>query len=138
MLSIADLPMADSVPGYYDPQKGIMYYIFDDYLKNGAAEYYENKRALYLQKGQIKEIPLAYKSTIYTDAAANTAYMDIDQNEISEEEYDSIADRAFGDLEKRKVCFGWYRLSQPDELKRMGIEELMNQLRESYEKFAIE
>jgi len=135
--SQADIAV-DSVPGFYDSQKGIIYYIFDDLLKNGAAEYYENKRALYLADGQVKEIPLAYKLTIYTDTIPKTTYMDQSQKEISEEKYNTIADHVFTGMVKKKINFGWCEFFSPAELTGMSEKELINMLMESYEKFGFE
>ncbi len=135
--SQADIPV-DSADGFYDSQMGIMYYIFDDLLRNGAAEYYENKRALYLEDGQVKEILLAYRTTIYTDSTPEITCMDKDQKEISEEEYNAIADNVFADLVKKKVYFGWCEFFQPDELKNMSEKELTDMLMMSYKKFRVE
>lgn len=63
--SQADL-ISDEVPAYLDKTTGTIYYIFEDLLKNGAAEYYENKRALTLSNGEVQQHYLAYKSAIYT------------------------------------------------------------------------
>lgn len=137
--SQADIAV-DSVDGFYDSQKGIMYYIFDDFLKSGAAEYYENKRAMYFENGQVKEKLLAYRTTIYTEpnAEALITCMDKDGNEISEEEYEAIADKAFAGLEKKKVYFGWCQFFEPDELTNMSENELTAMLKESFEKFRME
>lgn len=128
---------ADSIPGYYDPKANIMYYIFDDIIKNGAAEYYENKRAVYLDNGMIKEIPLAYKSIIYTSSTAKTTYQDAEQNKISKDDYNMIADKVFADLEKKNVSFGWQTFHKPEDLKNMSSEQLMDMLIKSYEEFII-
>jgi len=136
--SQADIAV-ESVSGYYDPQKDIMYYIFDDFLKSSAAEFDENKRAVYLKDGSIKEILLAYKTTKYTDSSSSeTTCMDKDQKQISEEEYETIADSIFAGMEKKRVSLGWCDFSQPDELKNMSEKELIDMLTKSSEKFAIE
>jgi hypothetical protein len=131
---------ADTVAGYYDPQSDIMYYIFDDLLRNGAAEYYDNKRALYLEDGRINEILLAYKATIYTnpDTEPEITCQDKDRNVISEEEYEEIADRYFADLEKKKVSFDWNRFFQKDEVRDLSRDDLVEMLMKSYEAFKIE
>lgn len=131
---------ADTVAGYYDPQSDIMYYIFDDLLRNGAAEYYDNKRAVYLEDGRINEILLAYKATIYTnpDTEPEITCQDKDRNVISEEQYEEIADRYFADLEKKKVSFGWNRFFQKDEVRNLSRDDLVEMLMKSYEAFKIE
>jgi len=104
--SQADI-MVQSTPAYYDTAQDIYYYVFDDVLKNGAAEYYENKRALTLKNGEIQETFLAYRSTIYTGSDPTVICTDAAGTAISEETYASIADQVFGDLEKLQVRLGW-------------------------------
>jgi len=130
---------ADFADGFYDSQKRVMYYIFEDFSKSGAAEYYENKRALYVEDGQVKEIILAYRTTIYTDPETEPEITctDKDGNEISEEEYEAIADKVFAGLDKKKVYFGWCEFFEPDELTNMSDEERVGILAESYEKFKV-
>jgi len=81
-----------------------MYYVFDDFIKSSAAEFYESKRAIYLEDGHIKEIPLAFRSTIYSDQDKSPVITtkDAEGNEITEEEYDTITDKYFTNLEKRR------------------------------------
>ena len=43
------------------------YYVFDDVTRNGAAEYYENKRYFCLVNGGIIEEYLVRKNTLYQD-----------------------------------------------------------------------
>ena len=51
---------------FYDNQNDIYHYIMNDLIKNGAAEYYENKRDFYIKDGKVHENFLAYKEEIYS------------------------------------------------------------------------
>ena len=134
--SQADI-MVESVPVFYDPGSNAYYYIFDDLLKNGAAEYYENKRAISLQEGKLLETPLAYKSTIYSDPnSSKITYTDADGKEISAEEYDNIADRFFDKYEKHQVSIGWIT-NALDSIQDMSGERLLSALKESYNSFVV-
>ena len=104
--SEADI-VVNTVPVYFDSTLNRYYYVFDDLLKNGAAQYYENKRAIYLENEQIIEIFLAYKATIYIDTDPTITITDANSNTISEEEYNNIADQFFVDMEKKQANIGW-------------------------------
>ena len=133
--SQADI-MVQSVLAFYDSGSNVYYYVFDDLAKNGAAEYYENKRAISLQKGKILETPLAYKSTIYSDASSRTVTCtDAEGKEITQEEYENIADSVLGNYEKREISLGWVTNAQ-GTLKDMSAEELYTALKGSYDSFA--
>lgn len=100
--------LVQNVPFYFDRQNGRYLYIFDDIIRNGMAEYYENKRAVYLENGIWEELPLANKATIYTDAEHYTiTCTDASGAAISEGQYDAAAENAFGNLEKSEGCFSW-------------------------------
>ena len=133
--SQADI-MVQSVPVFYDSGFNTYYYVFDDLIKNGAAEYYENKRAISLQEGKILETPLAYKSTIYSDASSGTiTCTDAEGKEITEEEFDNIADSVLGNYEKSETSLGWVTSAQ-GSLMDMSVEELYAALKKSYDTFA--
>ena len=133
--SQADI-MVQSVLAFYDSGSNVYSYVFDDLAKNGAAEYYENKRAISLQKGKLLETPLAYKSTIYSDASSRTVTCtDAEGKEITQEEYENIADMVFSNYEKREISLGWVTNAQ-GALKDMSAEELYTALKGSYDSFA--
>ena len=133
--SQADI-MVQSVPVYYDSSSNIYYYIFDDLIKNGAAEYYENKRAVSLQDGQVLETFLAYKTTIYTDSDPTVTYTDADNRSISEEEYDGIADQIFSGLDKKQADIQWIT-NESARLKDMSDREIYAMLEESCNAFSV-
>ena len=113
---------------FYDEANSQYHYVFDDLTKNGAAEYYENKRDFCLSDGRIEEKYLARKTTIYHDASPTITYTDLEDKEITEEEYNKIENKVFENYEKMIVNIEW--LTNYTEIR---LEELEN----SYNKFLI-
>ena len=103
--------------------------MFDDLLKNGAAEYYENKRAIVLANGQINTNPLARKTTIYTDSNPTVTCEDASGQVITEEEYERIADTVYSGRKKYTAHFEW---RDGKELDGLLPEESLELLREAY------
>ncbi len=100
--------MTDRVKVYHDEDAGRYYYIFTDMVRNGYAENYENKRAVWLEDSVWNEIPLAHKSVIYSDAENYTeTFEDASGNTISEEEYTAAEDSRFGNITPEEVCLNW-------------------------------
>ena len=123
--------IADSVPVYYDPESRIYYYIFDDMIRNGYAETYENKRAVFLVNGEWNEIPLVSKATLFTDAEHySISYTGAGGTPISADQYNAAADLAFGTLEKADFCFGW-NMTTTGEFMSMGKDAIAAVLRDS-------
>lgn len=133
--SEADI-ITDEVTAYYDEASNIIYYIFGDLIRNGAAEYYESKRAIWLQDGKLKEDYIANKSTIYQDAENFTImYTGTNGQMISEEDYDQAEDKKYGDLSKIDVKLLWNQFDTVEELKELSQEELIKNLDQSYATF---
>ena len=80
---------------FYDNTNKKYHYIFDDLTKNGAAEYYESKRDFCLSDGKISERYLVRKNTIYQNGSPQITYIDLNNNSINEEKYNSFADEFF-------------------------------------------
>lgn len=113
---------------FYDKSNNQYHYIFDDLTKNGAAEYYENKRDFSLSDGKIEEKYLARKTTIYQNSSPTVTYTDLENKEISEEEYNNIENKVFEDYEKMMVNIEW--LTNYTEIK-------LEDLKTSYNNFLI-
>ncbi len=100
--------MVDAVPMFTDPKENLRYYIFEDYIRNGYAENYQNIRAVSVKNGVWSEIPLVNKATFFTDEEHFTVtYTNADGDTITEDQYDSAADRYFASFEKGTFCFAW-------------------------------
>lgn len=141
----ADFPEGDSQPdimneaatAYYDTDAGTYHYIFYDLLKASFEVYYENKRAVTLQNGQISQKALAFSTATYSgeDGTEDTTYKDASGKQITEEEYDSIEDTAFAGMKKYKVSFGWCDVS---ELDGLNGEDAVPFLQASYDRFSFQ
>ena len=100
--------MSDRVKVFHDEDAGRYYYIFTDMIRNGYAENYENKRAVWLEDGVWKEMPLVNKSVIYGDADHYTeTFEDASGNTITEEEYLAAEDSRFENISPEEVCLNW-------------------------------
>ena len=141
-ISEADI-ITESAVVYYDPDSQVYHYIFHDLAKNGAAEYYENVRDWSLQDRKVVENFLAYKSTIYSGEGAEpvitctNAEEGDKQKEITEEEYNQMAETVFSGLKKKQVTMNWV-MKSPEEIMAMNEQEIMAMLEESWNGFYIE
>ena len=124
--------MADIIknnwPVFYDSETQKYYYVFDDVTRNGAAEYYENKRYFCLVNGGIIEEYLVRKNTLYQDVIPEVTLTDFRDNDITEEEYDNFENLYFAKFEKMIVNIEW--LTNYSEI---GIAEL----EQSYKNFKL-
>ena len=113
---------------FYDKENSKYYYIFDDVTRNGMAEVYENKRYFSLNNGNIVEEYLVRKSTIYQNGTPEITFTDVNDNVITEEEYNNFENQHFANLEKMIVNIEW--LANYSEI---GLAELEN----SYSNFKL-
>ena len=123
--------MIDHAPVYHDTETGIFYYLFDDFIRNGYAQLYENKRTVSLKDGVWSETMLAYKETLYTDADHFTvSYTDAAGNEIDENRYSSIAETFFGTADWNKAVFNWQTCDE-ESFTAMDRDALLESLKEA-------
>lgn len=100
--------MLETASAFYDPESNLYYYIFTDFIRNGYAENYENKRAVYLEEGIWKEIRLAQKATIFSDIENFTVtFTDPEGKEISEDVYENAENTRFSGYEKGILWLNW-------------------------------
>lgn len=142
--SEADITFTDSPPVYYDSSNHVYYYVFDDLIRNGAAERYENKRAISLIDGTLHETYLAQKSTIYSGSATAptvtcfSTLKNAGQKTISESAYERIANTAFSDLTKLNAAISWYKEESENSLLALTQDELLSVLTDLYHGFSVE
>ena len=121
--------MVSTIPVFHDEKENRYYYIFDDMVRSGMAEYYENKRAVSIVDGTWQETPLAYKTTIYTDAEHySISCTDANQNPISEAQFSSIAESVFSNLEKDEVQFNWI-MTDSESFNALNQNQLIENLK---------
>ena len=131
--SEADI-MIPTVKVFINKATNEYHYIFDDLVKVGAAEYYENKQDIVLQNGKIYEKAIAYRNTVYTDSNPNVTLKDANNKEITAEDYALIENKLFSNLELKFANIEWVSTTDVDFSSVSG-DELKNKLIESYEKF---
>ncbi len=123
--------MTDRVKVFRDGDAGRDYYIFTDGIRNGYAEYYENKRAAWLEDGVWKEMPLAYKTVLFTDQDhSDESYTDPSGAAIGEEEYLSAEDLFFGNITPEEVCLNW-QMTDAEGFAGMDRASLLSSLEAS-------
>lgn len=127
--------IAESAPVFYNPQSRVSYYIFDNMNRNGA-ENYESKSAVSLENGVIVERALAHKRTIPEGQTQKVTCTTAEGKDISETEYNNIADTVYGGLERQNAAFLWNKAESKEELDRLNADMLGEKLLKSYHKFA--
>ena len=131
--SEADI-MIPTVKVFINKATNEYHYIFDDLVKVGAAEYYENKQDIVLKNGKIYEKAIAYRNTVYTDSNPNVTLKDANNNEITAEDYEIIENKLFSTLELKLANIEWISTTDVDFSSISG-DELKDKLTESYKKF---
>lgn len=126
--------IVDSVPEFiYEPDDHY-YYIFDDYIRNGYAESYFTKNAVWLEDGVWNEYCMASGSLIYQDEEHYTeTYRDAEGLEITKEQYDRISDRYFNGCREEKAQLVWNSVDN-EQFAAMTAEELRTSLMRSWNK----
>ncbi|MCH5344702.1 MAG: hypothetical protein J1E64_11745 [Acetatifactor sp.] len=111
---------------------GTWHYVFRDSMKDGAAKYYETLWDLTLSDDQIK--PSVMGTYTYTvDAGTHISYQNGQGQNITEKEYDTLAENFFADWTKAYTfTLGWQDVA---ELEGLSREERIEKLRESWQKF---
>lgn len=124
----------DAVKVFIDKANNEYHYIFEDMLRNGASEYYENKQDIMLKDGKLSENILAYKTTIYEDAVPEITYQDAELKEITAKEYEDFEDLKFKNLECKTANIKWVTQME-DDLDNVSGDALIDLLTKSYNGF---
>lgn len=132
--SEADIMVA-TTKVFIDKDKNEYHYIFDDLVKNGAAEYYENKQDIVLKNGKLSENMIAYKNTkLSSDNSSEVTLSDANGNKITLEDYQLIENKLFSNLELKIANIEWITSNDVD-FSSVSNDELKSKLVTSYEKF---
>ncbi len=130
--SQSDLIM-DSMETYID-ENGQFFYVVYDYLRNGAAEHYENTQSLTLKDREILVTTIARRTTIYHDGSPETVCKDSAGNIISEAEYERAASAYFSNMTVGTTTLGWQDMLELAD-DAAGLTE---QLNKSYDSFYLQ
>ncbi len=127
---------------YKNTETGQYFYIFYDRIQPSVAEKYERKVAVSYFDGEITETILAEKSEITDISTEETTitYKDAKGNELTEQEYRSIASKVYAGYEVYNVDFAGFKgydQAKNEQLKSMSDDELSQMLRDSFAKFRV-
>ena len=113
-------------------------YIFEDYLRNGAAENYSTLMSINLNGTSIYSNILATRQSVYDmEGNETTTYEDQDGNEITAEEYSAAPENTFSSCKKLTASFGWLYDSE-GLIPTLENADLVQRLAESYQGFNVE
>ena len=120
---------ATTVPVYLDAE-GTLYYIVSDYIREGWAYNVTLDFSMQLQEGQLVIRPLASAACeAYEDGTQIFTYRSGSGDEISQEEYEQMADTVFAEAKAMVATFGWQSkvLEETDLLDADGWHRLLEQ-----------
>ena len=88
--------------------EGKLHYVFTDWLKNGAAEYYNTYYDMWLENGQIRNRVLAAEHGLVDNTGnLQITYTDAKGKEITKEQYQNAIDDAFTGYAEVKGILDW-------------------------------
>jgi len=95
---------------------GTRHYLFQDGIRNGAAEFYEITYDVTMSDGKWEQKPLGYYNAIYEnyysddsdDMELTETYEDADEKPISAEAYEKLGQTAYPDATEDVAAFGWF------------------------------
>lgn len=127
-----------NVPVYCDKDNNIYYSIQKDFLRAEAGKSLESMVSLAVDNGIIKEECIAYKLFEYDKKSDKTkiSYWNFNEEELSEEEYEEIADNMYPNMEKMEMTWKWHKATW-SQIADMNQGELVQLLKELYGSFSI-
>ena len=93
--------------------EGKLHYVFTDWLKNGAAEYYNTYYDMWLENGQIRNRVLAAEHGMVDNTGKlQITYTNVKGTEITKEQYQNAVDDAFTGYTEVKGILDWRDLKE--------------------------
>lgn len=124
-----------AIRAYQNQSDGVYTYILADSNKDGAAHYYESKRAVSLKDGAVKGFFLGYRNTEYDEnGQEQVTYEDAQAQAITQADYDQIEQRYFGDLQRCTATLAWLDCVPGTQLAGNGLAD---QLAECWQSFTL-
>lgn len=129
--------MQEDTNVFYDEENNVYYYIFTDFIRQGAAENETYKESFYLKDHMVNTDFIAYRSMVYkSEDDVITRFEDHQGNEISEDEFESAENEKYKMLKKKDAHFEWIYDIDVD-VDTLSAEELYNSLMDSWNAFSI-
>ena len=123
---------------FYDPRENTYTYIFSDYARGGWMWNGTTVSALRLADGFVNTDYLcSHSCETDEEYVSHDSYYGTDGSEITAEEYETLPDRMFADLQALQAKFRWRRLSSDDEQVAAG-GNMSAFIREAWEGFSVE
>ena len=120
---------------YQNQSDGVYTYILEDSNKDGAAHYYESKRAVSLKDGALKGFFLGYRNTEYDEnGQEQVTYEDAQEQAISQKDYDKIEQSYFGSLQPCTATLSWLDCVPGDQL---AVDGLADRLDKCWQNFSL-
>ncbi len=120
---------------YQNQSDGVFTYILEDSNKDGAAHYYQSKRAIALKDGALKGFFLGYQNTEYDEnGQEQVTYQDAQEQTISQQDYDQVEQRYFGDFQPCTATLSWLDCVPGDQLAGTNLPD---RLAECWQAFSI-
>ena len=126
-----DLMDTDPIPLFWGGQPEAFTYIFRDWLKATAAEYYESLWALTLRDGVITTEPLGAKETVYSTDGETVRYTNHSGAPITEQEYEAMAAATYADRTQHTAAIHWLLFNRGESILSLDADTLLQQLTES-------
>lgn len=125
---------------YHDRELEKYYYICYDYSGHTPYESFKTIYSLSLENDRIVENLLANKISKYEEpygSIQSIEYWDSNNNQISEDAYNKIADEVYKNAEHMEMSWQWNRVETKEEIREMDKAELKELLMEAYYNFEI-
>lgn len=122
-----------TIHAYQNQEDDVFTYILEDSNKDGAAHYYESKRAVSLKDGTIKGFFLGYRNTEYDESGQEqVTYEDAQEQTISQEDYDKIEQNYFSGLQPCTAALSWLDCVPGDQLTEGGLADRLDECWQSF------
>lgn len=120
--SLPDLTV-DSCPCYHDKETDSYWYVFDDSIRNGAAELWNTRSALCLKDGALSSQVISSCYLVQTNGGTETrtTYYDAEGAEITEEDYLRAEKRLFKGMDKAEVSLVWETVMPDPEQEEAAL-----------------
>ncbi|MBQ7143521.1 MAG: hypothetical protein IJR65_00015 [Oscillospiraceae bacterium] len=106
--------VAEALTCYYDSETDRYHYVCENLIRDGAAHTIVQLKALCLKDGVAEWEPLAELSILATEEGERTWYWDAAGEPITEEEYQTAAERRFAGMERSELRPDWNAVTSPE------------------------
>ncbi len=141
-----DVPEGDSQPDimedgtimvFYNPDTGSYTWIFQDFLRATATEYYHIVYGLTSMNGEITTEALATEEKLYTDSGYTARYTDSSGRPLTRTDFQLIEMNAYRSHTRYYGILQWLRFDRGNSILELDSTTLLHQLTESMQSFQL-